>query len=228
MTQKSCGFIGLQLFCAKKQEISENYGITLDIDATSNCMLEPKSEVFDMQKEVFNMKKRIILVGLLLVLAIVLAGCADKVPAAPQETEPQENDTQESEIQLATVVYFTEPLDFLAQNGTIADQAYVVFKRTRAGCVDVIDRLAGILQGIDSWSADTAEREELYVDGEFSLSDSERLYWFSYTDNTIFYQIISMDPETEQVNVERYMATLSEADMEYIRSLKDSKDGYTY
>ena len=31
-----------------------------------------------------------------------------------------------------------------------------------------------------------------------------------------------------QANVERYMATLSDADMEYIRSLKDSKAGYTY
>ena len=37
-----------------------------------------------------------------------------------------------------------------------------------------------------------------------------------------------MDPETEKVNVEFYMATLSEADMEYIRSLKDSKDGFKY
>ena len=191
-------------------------------------MLEPKSEVFDMQKEVFNMKKRIILIGLLLVLAIVLAGCADKKPAAPQETAPQETAEQGLEIQSATVIFFTEPVNILAQEEADINQTHIVFDRKRAVCVDEIDRIASILHGIDSWSADTAEREELYVDGDFGLSDAERFYWFSYTDNTIFYQIISMDPETEKVNVEFYMATLSEADMEYIRSLKDSKDGFKY
>ena len=174
------------------------------------------------------MKKRIILVGLLLVLAIVLAGCADKKPAAPQETAPQENAGQGSEIQSATVIFFTEPVNLLAQEEADINRTSIVFDRKRAVCVDEIDRIASILHGIDSWSADTAEREELYVDGDFGLSDAERFYWFSYTDNTIFYQIISMDPETEKVNVEFYFAALSETDMEYIRSLKDSKDGFKY
>ena len=174
------------------------------------------------------MKKRIIVCGLILLLAAVLVGCAGKKPTTPQETAPQENDTQGSEIQSATVVFFSEPLNYLEQNGTIADQTYIVFRRTRAGCVEVIDRLASILHGIDSWSAGTSEREALYVDGEISLSDAERIYWFSYTDNTVFYTVLFMDPETEKVNAEFYFAALSETDMEYIKSLKDSMDGYKY
>ena len=200
----------------------------IDIDATLNCMLLPKSKVFITQKEVFKMKKRVFILGLILILAIVLIGCADNKTTTPQETAPQENAAQGSEIQSATVIFFTKPMNFLAQNGAIEDQTNIVFRRNRAACVDEIDRIAGIRQGIDSWSADTAGREELYVDGGFSLSDAERLYWFSYADNTVFYTVQSMDSETGKVNVEFYFAALSETDMEYIKSLKDSTDGYKY
>ena len=174
------------------------------------------------------MKKRLIFAGFLLILAIGLAGCADKKPAAPQETAPQENAEQGSEIQSATVIFFKEPVNFLAQEGVDIDQTNIVFNRNRAACIDEIERLASMIKSIDKWSAGTAGRDELYVDGGFGLSDDERLYYFSYTDNTIFYEIISMDPETEKVNVEFYFAALSATDMEYIRSLKDSKDGFKH
>ena len=116
-----------------------------------------------------------------------------------------------------------EPRDRVEKHGFFS----LVFNRNRAACIDEIERLASMIKSIDKWSAGTTGRDELYVDGGFGLSD-ERLYYFSYTDNTIFYQIISMDPETEKVNVEFYFAALSATDMEYIRSLKDSKDGFKY
>ena len=174
------------------------------------------------------MKKRVFILGLVLILAIVLVGCSDKKPTTPQETAPQENETQGSEVQSATVIIFKEPVNFLAQEGVDINQTNIVFDRKRAVCVDEIDKIAGIIRGIESWSADTGEREELYVDGGFGLSDAEKFYYFSNNSNTIFYEVLSMDPETEKVNVDFYFATLSATDIEYIRSLKDSSDGYRY
>lgn len=54
-------------------------------------MLGPKSEVIDTQKEVINMKKRII-AGLLLILAIVLVGCARKTEAVQTPGESDQAD----------------------------------------------------------------------------------------------------------------------------------------
>ena len=174
------------------------------------------------------MKKRVFILGLILILAIALVGCADKKSTTPQETVPPGDATQGSEIQTVTVVFFKEPVDFLAQEGVDINQINIVFDRKRAACVDEIDRIASILHGIDRWSTDTTDREELYVDGCFGVSDTEKIYYFSNNSNTIFYQVLSMDPETEKVSVEYYFTTLSATDIEYIRSLKDSTDGYKY
>lgn len=174
------------------------------------------------------MKKRVFILVLILILGMALIGCADKKPAAPQETAPQGTVQQGTETRTATVIFFAEPVNFLAQEGAEINRTNIVFDRKRAACIDEIDRINSILQNVDTWSADTAAREELYVDGGFCTSDDDQLYYFSPNSNTVFYEVLSMDHETEKVNVEFYFAELSAADMEYLRSLKDSTDGYRY
>ncbi|MBR5701376.1 MAG: hypothetical protein IKX47_02830, partial [Oscillospiraceae bacterium] len=149
--------------------------------------------------------------------------------SAPQGTAAQESAVQEPETQAATVSFFREPRDILnQQEGTVIEQTSIVFQRKRAACADEIDRIKGILQSIDNWTVDTAARDELIADGYFGVSDTERLYYFSYEGNAVFYLLLSMDQETGKVTAERYTAAIPEADMEYIRSLKDSTDGIKY
>ena len=174
------------------------------------------------------MKKRVFILTLILLLGITLVGCAARTPAAPQETALQGTVPQDSETRSATVVFFAEPVNFLAQEGAEINRTSIVFDRKRAACIDEIDRITAILQSAVTWNKDTAAREELYADGGFATSDEEKLYYFSDNSNTIFYEVLSMDPETEKVSVEFYFAELSAADMEYIRSLKDSTDGLRY
>ena len=149
--------------------------------------------------------------------------------SAPQGTAPQESAVQEAETQAAKVSFFPEPRDLMhQQEGTVIEQTSIVFQRKRAACADEIDRIKSILQSIDSWTIDTAVREELFADGYFGVSDEERLYFFSYDGNAVFYDVLSMDQETGKVSAERHIASIPETDMEYLRSLKDSKDGIKY
>ena len=170
------------------------------------------------------MKKRIFILGLILILAIVLVGCADKKPASPQETSPQENNIQESEVQSVTLCVFKEPV--ILQQTEFEIEKHIFFTRKHSASIDEIDRIKSIVNSVSNWSTDAAGTEGLLVDGYFGLSDEEYPFYYSYSSNFLFYETFSMDKDTGKIiEVVRHYAAISETDMEYIKSLKDSKDG---
>ncbi|MBO4419279.1 MAG: hypothetical protein J5789_05605 [Oscillospiraceae bacterium] len=171
------------------------------------------------------MKKRVLVLGLILILAIVLVGCADKKPASPQETAPQENDSQVSEVQSVTLCVFKEPV--IIQQTEFKIEKNIFFNREHSASIDEIDRINSIVKNVSNWSADAVGTEDLLVDGYFGLSDEEYPFYYSYNNNILFYETFSLDNDAGKVvEVVRHYATISETDMEYIKSLRDSKDGF--
>ena len=176
------------------------------------------------------MKKGMFVLGLLLLLTLVPAGCAGGKPVAAPETAPPAAAENAPETWSVTVQFYAEPVNVLSksEDGSVRKVSHIIFKRNHAAGAEVIERLKGLVQNAEAWSADTPEREELYVDGGFGLSDDERNYSFCCKDKILYYPVFVMDPETQTLRAERYVTTVSEDDIAFILSLKDSKDGYKY
>ncbi len=140
--------------------------------------------------------------------------------AIAESAAPQEN----AETQSAILCIFKESVIF--GKSEIEPAKHVFFNRKHSAGIDEIDRLKSIVSGIGSWSTD-AGNGDITVDGYFALSDEEYPFYFSCSSGVIFYETFSMDAETGKIaDVVRHSAAISEADMAYIQSLKDSKDGF--
>jgi hypothetical protein len=72
--------------------------------------------------------------------------------------------------------------------------------------VEAINEIKSIIDGIRFWTNDEmVDRLEFYFDGDIVFSDREFVYYFSFDKRTVFY--------------DRYFSTISQKDMEYIRSI---------
>lgn len=118
-----------------------------------------------------------------LLLSLVLAvGCA-----APSEKDPV----------TGTIRFYSEPtLEFTAPlSQTSVELSPEQGKALRAA-----------IDGVDEWIDDHAvNRLAYYFDGEFTLSDSEAVYYFSYEYNVIYY--------------DHYIAQITAEQMQYIQGL---------
>lgn len=132
---------------------------------------------------------------------------------------------QETEVRSATIAYFDEPCG-LSQEWQVSE--HVVLDRKHAQSTAEIQGLKGIIDGIDSWSDGLPGGGELLIDGHLGLSDDERIYYFSYGSKLLCYAVLSLDQETETVLPEWHYAQLSDADLELIKSIRDSEDGIHY
>ena len=132
---------------------------------------------------------------------------------------------QENEVQSATVIYFDEPC-VLGQEEPARE--HVVLNRKHAQSIAEIQGLKGIIDGIDSWSEGLPDGGELLIDGSLGLSDGETLYYFSYRSKLLCYAVLSLDEETETVQAKWYCGQVSDADLELIKSIKDSQNGIHY
>lgn len=140
--------------------------------------------------------------------------------AITKSAAPQEN----AETQSATLCIFKEPVIF--GKSEIEPAKHVFFNRKHSAGIDEIDRLKSIVNSVGSWSTDAGDGD-ITVDGYFALSDEEYPFYYSCSSSVIFYETFSMDAETgKAADVVRHSAAVSEADMAYIQSLKDSKDGF--
>ena len=75
---------------------------------------------------------------------------------------------------------------------------------------DQIEEIKVILDNVNEWNDDYAvNRLEYYFDGEFKLSDSEFVYYFTYENNVIYY--------------DHYFAVITADEMQFIKSI-ESKD----
>ena len=72
--------------------------------------------------------------------------------------------------------------------------------------VEAINEIKSIIDGIRFWTNDEmVDRLEFYFDGDIVFSDREFVYYFSFDKRTVFY--------------DQYFSTISQKDMEYIRSI---------
>lgn len=75
---------------------------------------------------------------------------------------------------------------------------------------DQIEEVKAILDNVEDWVDDhSTNRLEYYFDGEFQLSNSEFVYYFTYENNVIYY--------------DHYFAVITADEMQFIKSL-ESKD----
>ena len=74
---------------------------------------------------------------------------------------------------------------------------------------DQIKEIQKVLNGVKSWTDDSVvDRLTYYFDGEFQLSDSGYLYYFSYEYNVIYY--------------DHYFAVVTEEQMQSIKNMDDT------
>ncbi len=74
---------------------------------------------------------------------------------------------------------------------------------------DRIKEIKKVLNGVKSWTDDsTVDRLPFYFDGEFQLSDSGYLYYFSYEYNVIYY--------------DHYFAVITAEQMQSIKNMDDT------
>ena len=131
------------------------------------------------------------------------------------------------EAQGATLCFYREPTNITE---TRPDKARTVWltRKHRAG-IPEIEELKRIVDGIDSWTLGLVRDKDLTADGYLSLWDGEyeHALYFSYSGNYLFYTVLSMDPETEKLEAARYFAPISQEDMAFIRSIQDTKNGFS-
>lgn len=126
------------------------------------------------------MKKLIALI-LVLVFVCVSDGCADAT----------------IEDVTGTIKFYSEPT--LEKTSPISATSVELSKEQIKG-------IKKILKNVKEWEDDsTVDRMEYYFDGEFKLSDSEFVYYFSYKYNIIYY-----DHYTGQITAE---------EMQFIKSI---------
>ncbi len=82
----------------------------------------------------------------------------------------------------------------------------VILDGSNSDEAETVNEIKSIIDGIRFWTDDEmADRLEFYFDGDIVFSDREFVYYFSFDKRTVFY--------------DRYFSTISEKDMEYIRSI---------
>lgn len=84
---------------------------------------------------------------------------------------------------------------------------------------DQIEEVKAILDNVEEWVDNhSVNRLEYYFDGEFKLSDSEFVYYFTYENNVIYY--------------DHYIGKISAEEMQFIESIKGTEQFnntlYTY
>ena len=82
----------------------------------------------------------------------------------------------------------------------------VILDGSNSDEAETINEIKSIIDGIRFWTDDEmADRLEFYFDGDIVFSDREFVYYFSFDKRTVFYN--------------RYFSTISQKDMEYIKSI---------
>ena len=76
---------------------------------------------------------------------------------------------------------------------------------------DQVKEIKAILDNVNEWNDDYAvNRLEYYFDGEFKLSDSEFVYYFTYENNVIYY--------------DHYIGKIDTEEMQFIKSIEGETD----
>ena len=131
------------------------------------------------------------------------------------------------EVQGATVCFYREPTNITEATPDKARTVWLTRKH-RVG-IPEIEELKRIIDGVDVWTFGLVRDEDLSADGYLGLwgEEYDHTIYFSYSGNYLFYTVRSMDPETETLKAERYFAVISQEDMDFIRSIQDTKNGFS-
>ena len=130
------------------------------------------------------------------------------------------------EAQGATVCFYREPTKIAETEPVIVTTIWLPRKHSAA--IPEIEELKRIIDGVESWTLGLIRDEDLTADGYLGLWNEEydHSFGFSYRGNCLFYEVRSLDPETEKPEAVRYFAPISEEDMAFIRSIQETKNGF--